>query len=211
MDIYQSKYHKYKNKYLQLVNESKYTFTNNLIWRRAEKHFSAGFVDIEPIKSAIINAPSSYGLQPFHVIAITDKTLKNKLKPACYNQNQIDESYALFVFCAIKDVEERIKQYSQQTGSKDKEQYMLSYINKKDKVEWATHQAYIALGFGMAAAMERQIASCPMEGFEPDKVHKILNLDSNLVPCVLLTVGNKNNNYQLEPRFRFKDIFTNIN
>jgi nitroreductase len=62
----------------------------------------------------------------------------------------------------------------------------------------------------MAAAMELNIASCPMEGFKPDEISKILKLDDNLKPCVLLTVGNKNNNYELEKRFRFEynDIFT---
>ena len=72
-------------------------------------------------------------------------------------------------------------------------------------------QAYIALGFGMAAAMEMNIASCPMEGFKPDEISKILNLDSNLVPCVLLTVGNKKNDYLLEKRFRFDDLLTILN
>ena len=88
---------------------------------------------------------------------------------------------------------------------------MLKYIEKLPcKLEWAKMQAYIALGFGMAAAMEMNIASCPMEGFKPDEISKVLNLDANLKPCVLLTVGNKNDNYVLEKRFRFpeNDIFT---
>ena len=41
------------------------TFLNNLKWRRAEKHFAPGPVNIKPIRDAIINAPSSYGMQPF--------------------------------------------------------------------------------------------------------------------------------------------------
>lgn len=91
---------------------------------------------------------------------------------------------------------------------------MLEYIENKsrvpDKLEWAKQQAYLALGFGLATATELKIASCPMEGFIPDKVAEILNLDNNLVPCVLLTVGQKNDNYQLEKRFRFDDIIKKI-
>ena len=88
---------------------------------------------------------------------------------------------------------------------------MIKYINNLPcKLEWAKMQAYIALGFGMAAAMELNIASCPIEGFKPDEISKLLDLDSNLQPCVLLAVGNKKNNYLLEKRFRFDDIISNL-
>jgi hypothetical protein len=52
-----------------------------------------------------------------------------------------------------------------------------------------------------------------MEGFKPADISKVLKLDDNLKPCVLLTVGNKNDNYELEKRFRFEpnDIFTDLN
>lgn len=204
-----NKYLKYKLKYR--FEKDKGSFIKNLLWRRAEKHFSPGPVDITSIQSAIINAPTSYGIQPFHVIAITNSEIKSKLKEACFNQPQIEESYCLFIFCAINNLEERINQYVNQSGFINKKESMLKYIDKLPcKLEWAKMQAYIALGFGMAAAMELNIASCPMEGFKPDEISKLLQLDDNLKPCVLLTVGNKNNNYELEKRFRFEynDIFT---
>jgi nitroreductase len=220
MTDYYYKYLKYKNKYNTIKNKyntvknlliGKDSFIKNLIWRRAEKHFNPGPVDIQPIKNAIINAPSSYGIQPFHVLAITNSQIKLKLKEACYNQSQIEESYCLFIFCAIKNLEERIEQFVSATGFINKKKSMIDYINKLPcKLEWAKMQAYIALGFGMAAAMELNIASCPMEGFKPDEISKLLNLDSNLQPCVLLAVGNKKNDYLLEKRFRFDDIISNL-
>lgn len=206
------KYLKYKSKYTTLKGSS--SFIKNLEWRRAEKHFAPGPVDIESIKSAILNAPSSYGIQPFHVIVITDPETKNKLKEACYNQPQIEESYCLFIFCAIDDLEKRIDQYVEQTGFVEKRDSMIKYVRKLPcKLQWAMMQAYIALGFGMAAAMELNIASCPIEGFKPEEISQVLQLDTNLKPCVLLTVGNKRNDYELEKRFRFSedDIFTLYN
>jgi nitroreductase len=206
---YYDKYLKYKLKYTNLKGSS--SFIKNLEWRRAEKHFAPGPVDIESIKSAILNAPSSFGIQPFHVLVITNQEIKKKLKEACDNQTQIEESYCLFIFCALDDLEKRIDEYVKQTGFVKKRKSMINFISKLPcKLEWAMMQAYIALGFGMAAAMELNIASCPMEGFKPDEVSKVLNLDKNLKPCVLLTVGNKRNDYELEKRFRFskEDMFT---
>jgi len=206
---YYDKYLKYKLKYTNLKGSS--SFIKNLEWRRAEKHFAPGPVDIESIKFAILNAPSSFGIQPFHVLVITNQEIKKKLKEACDNQTQIEESYCLFIFCALDDLEKRIDEYVKQTGFVKKRKSMINFISKLPcKLEWAMMQAYIALGFGMAAAMELNIASCPMEGFKPEEVSKVLNLDKNLKPCVLLTVGNKRNDYELEKRFRFskEDMFT---
>lgn len=212
---YKKKYIEYKNKYLENVQTEHKpgdSFTKNLIWRRSEKHFLPGKVDIEIIKSAIINSPSSYGIQPYKVLVITDQDTKMKLKKACMNQAQIEECYALFIFCALNNLEKRIDEYVDQTGFEFKKKSMLFYINNSipNKLEWAKRQAYIALGFAMAAAAEKKIAGCPMEGFEPDDVAKILKLDDDLKPCVLFTVGRHNPNYKLEKRFRFNDIIEDV-
>jgi nitroreductase len=199
------------------------TFLTNLTWRRAEKHFAPGKVNIKPIQEAIINAPSSYGIQPYHVFLITDKELKKKLRPACYDQSQITECYALFVFCVYTNLEKRMDEYIKQTNGEHKRESMLKYFSiLPTKVGWAKQQAYISLGYGLAAATELKIASCPMEGFIPEKVAKILGLKNNLEVCVLLAVGKhvsegsktfleKIKDYKLEPRFRFDDIIEKKN
>jgi nitroreductase len=135
-----------------------------------------------------------------------------KLKKACMDQDQIEECYALFIFCAMENVEDRINQFVELTGKTKSKKYMLDWINNKvpSKLEWVKRQAYIALGFAMAAAAEKKIAGCPMEGFVPEDVAKILNLDSNLKPCVLFAVGRHNPNYKLEKRFRFSDIINDV-
>ena len=192
------------------MNKEDTTFLSNLKWRRAEKHFTPGKVNTKLIEEAIINAPSSYGMQPYHVIRILDKDTKEKLKPHCYNQSQITECYALYIFCAYKDLKARMNQYIELTGFENKRKSILTYLSiLPSKVGWAKQQAYLALGYGLAAASELKIASCPMEGFIPDEVAKVLNLDNNLEVCVLLAIGRQlpeSKDYKLEPRFRFKDI-----
>jgi nitroreductase len=79
----------------------------------------------------------------------------------------------------------------------------ISYL--PDKTAWATRQAYIALGFALAACAELQIASCPMEGFSTSEVHRILNLPDTLTPCVMLAVGSSTAEDGVWPRFRFSE------
>ena len=184
------------------------SFTSSLEWRRAVKHFGSGDVDVTPIVEAMVNAPSSFGLQPYKIVAVTNKELKEKLKPVSYNQSQVTECHTLFVLCARSDVEKRAEEYLEATdgvkrGMKDMLMGFVGYL--PDKTAWAAKQAYIALGFGLAAAAEHKIASCPMEGFNGTEVAKILELPSNLVPVVFLAVGEATNEDGTYPRFRFSE------
>jgi nitroreductase len=168
------------------------------------KHFAPGPVDVSKVIKAIVNAPSSFGVQPYKILAVKNKELKAKLAPASYNQPQVTECDTLLIFCAIKDVEARADQYikdAKADGIKD----MLkgSIAGNPDKVGWAARQAYIALGFGLAAAAEHKIASCPMEGFNPAEVAKIMGVADTHLPVVYLALGKLNDKDKLFPRFRF--------
>ena len=184
------------------------SFLDNLEWRRAVKHFSPGEVDYEPIYSAMLNAPSSFGLQPYKIFVVHNQDKKKELRGASYNQAQVEESYVLFVLCAMKDVEKRVDQYISESGSDTKKEMISGFLEHlPNKDEWAKRQAYIALGYGMAAASERMISTCPMEGFDAAAYSKILEIDEGLLPCALLAVGRADPSEKFKPRFRFSDIF----
>lgn len=182
------------------------SFTSNLEWRRAVKHFGPGEVDTHPIMDAMINAPSSFGLQPYKIVAVTNKDVKEKLKPVSYNQGQVTECHTLFVLCARTDVEVRAEEYLKATGAETIRGMLMGFLSYlPDKTAWAAKQAYIALGFGLAAAAEHKIASCPMEGLQSAEVAKILDLPATLVPVVYLAVGEATNEDGTYPRFRFSE------
>lgn len=181
------------------------TFLNNLEWRRAVKHFGDKPVDTTPIIKAITNAPSSFGLQPYRVIAVRNSELKKQIRAVAYDQAQVTECDTLFVFCARTDISERAEEYLKTTGAEMIRDMLTGFISYlPDKTAWATRQAYIALGFGLAACAELQIPSCPMEGFTASEVHRILGLSDNLQPSVLLAVGSPAENDGTWPRFRFE-------
>lgn len=116
------------------------------------------------------------------------------------------ECDTLFIFCARKDIQTRAEEYLKETRAEDLRTMLMGFIsNIPDKTSWAIRQAYIALGFGLAACAELKIASCPMEGFSTSEVHKILELPETLVPCVFLAVGSACENDGTWPRFRFSE------
>ncbi len=185
------------------------SFLDNLLWRRAVKSFTGEPVDAAPILKAIHNAPSSFGLQPFKVVVVSNKALKERLQPVSYNQSQVSECDSLLVFCARNDCLERVDEFVKATGAEGYRGMMEGFVKSvPDQGAWAARQAYLALGFALAAAAELKIDSCPMEGFDPEQVHTILELDDTLVPVVYLALGKASGPVQT-PRFRFPvdDLF----
>ena len=181
------------------------SFLENVETRRAVKRFTGGSVDSEPIEKAIVNAPSSFGTQPYKIYAVKSKTLKAALRKVSYDQAQVTECDTLYIFCARSDVEKRADEYIKATGANDglRQMIMGAMSHIPDKTAWSAKQAYIALGFALAAAAEQEIASCPMEGFQSVEVAKLLKLPKNLTPCVYLAVGVASEEEEQHPRFRF--------
>ena len=73
---------------------------------------------------------------------------------------------------------------------------------------WAARQAYIALGFGLAACAELKIDASPMEGFKPDEFKKILELPDHIDPVVIMALGYRDMEDHASPQHRAKVRFS---
>jgi nitroreductase len=190
------------------------SFLENIEWRRAEKTFSPSSAeldgDVQKIMNAMVQTPSSFGVQPYHILAVRRSEMKECLRQVSYNQPQVTECHTLFILCAKKDVPARVEQYITQAGVPESSQAFYRNTLSDKTVDWSTRQTYIALGFGLAACAELKVASCPMEGFDTQGVKDVLSLPDDLVPVVYLAVGKKSDTPCPYPRFRFgeKEIVT---
>lgn len=176
-------------------------------WRYATKKFDTtkkvSDEDLETLLEATRLSASSYGLQPYHVIVVSDQKVKEQLKPASWNQSQITDASHIIVFAnATEFGEELVDDYLTnvsetrnipEEGLKGYSDFMKSKLidlPTETKSNWTARQAYIAFGNLMQAAAELKIDTCPMEGFESDKYNEILGLeDKNLNAAVVLAVG----------------------
>jgi len=159
---------------------------------------------INKLQEAIRLAPSSYGLQPFKVLFIEDADLRGKLSVASYHQPQVTEVSCLIVFAIETTIDEAfIDAYFQNIcktrgikleGNLQKHKdAVVGSINRKqddEKLAWATHQAYLALGFLLLAAAGLKIDANAMEGFMPSQYDEILGLkEKGLHAVVIAAVG----------------------
>ena len=174
-------------------------------WRYATKKFDSSKKiskkEMEILKESIRLSPTSYGLQLFKVFIIEDENLKSELKKASYNQSQISDSSALFVFCNFtkvkeSDINDFIKLKSSVQGielstlNKYGDFLKSTLLNKPENetAVWTANQVYIALGNLMTSCAALKIDSCPIEGFQSEKYNTILGL-KNMNSAVIAAIG----------------------
>jgi len=189
---------------------------DNLKWRYATKKMNGEKVSEEKLNAildAIQLAPSSFGLQPYTVFVIGDQATKEKLSPASYNQSQITDCSHLLVFASWTSVSaEQVDTFIADIAAKrsmpiealnDYKGYInssIGHLTDEQKAIWNAKQAYIALGFGLAAAAEAHVDATPMEGFVPAQYNEILGLTAQgLSATVVLPLGYRGEGDWLAP------------
>ena len=182
---------------------------DKLNWRYATKRYDVSKKlskqELETLLHAVQLSPSSYGIQPYKILVITNPEVREKLREVGYNQPQITEASHLFVF-AIHDqfdtshIDEYAENIAETRGLKLEDiagfvDLMKSIVNSKNAEElkvWNSKQAYIALGVLLETAAILDLDASPMEGFDAAKFDEVLNLkEQNLTSVVIAGVGHR--------------------
>jgi nitroreductase len=180
---------------------------DGLKWRYAVKRFDPNRKlnreQIEYLKEAINFIPSSYGLQPYKVLEIENKTIRERLREAAYGQPQLTEASHVFVFANFTsygpDKVDAFIKLSAETNNLPEESSnayrdmlngMIGSMSQEQVSTWNSKQAYIALGALLSAAAEQQIDAAAMEGFDKAKFDEILGLkEKGLTSVCIGAVG----------------------
>lgn len=178
-----------------------------LEWRYATHEFdTAKKLSTEQehtVLEALRLAPSSFGLQPWKFIVITDPAIRAKLREQAWGQAQITDASHLVVLCSVKNLDKNYVDHyidfiSQERGiAKENLQNLHNMImgsieskNPEGLKSWAQKQVYIALGVLLTTCAIEHIDACPMEGFSPEGFDQILGLDQQgLQSTVLCAIG----------------------
>ena len=200
-------------------------FIENLGWRYATKEFDGRKVPndiLEKILIAIQFAPSSFGIQPYHITVVENDELKKKIfSKTFWDQRQIPTCSHLLIFCTDSNIKKRATDYvslaSEHRRKDVTDDPEFDYVNgtvefgEKIGAEWPIRQLYIALGFAIAACAELKIDSCPTEAVHFTALKEIINFPFNLEPKVLLPIGYRspNDKHAQDKKIRFSkdDLF----
>ena len=180
---------------------------DKLQWRYATKKMDSTKAlpqaKVEQILEAIRLTASSSGLQPYEVIVITNKAIREKIKAIAWDQTQIVDCSHLLVFAAWDnytaqrindafDMTEKIRDFKSEAGDIYRQKLLSTYPTRDAELNFthAAKQAYIGLGTALIAAAYEQVDCTPMEGFDPAALDEILNLkEKGLRSVVILPLG----------------------
>lgn len=181
-------------------------FLDKLNWRYATKKMDPSKAvpedKVAQIVEAVRMAPTSSGVQPFELFVIRNAEVRAAIRGVARDQAQITEGSHLLVFAAwdnytaeridaVVALNEAARGASELlSGYYEGLKAMLLPRPAEVNAAHAAHQAYIALGFALAAAAELGVDSTPMEGFDADQVDEILGLKAKgLRSKVILPLG----------------------
>ena len=177
----------------------------SLKWRYAVKRFDPARripeADWKALEEALVLTPSSYGLQPWRFVVVTDPALKASLVPLSWNQPQpADCSHYVVLARRVglteADIDRFVADMARTRGvpASNLQKYrdvmvggLLKGPNASMVDEWAARQVYIALGSLMTCAAVLGIDACPMEGIQPGKYDEVPGLKGygTVVACAL--------------------------
>ena len=180
--------------------------TNALQWRYATKRMNGQNVEqelVDEIINAAYFAPTSSGLQPFEIIAVSNPELRKEIQKVAFNQPQIVEGSHVLVFAAWdKYTDERIDAIFDHMNTErglpldttdDYKKGLKATLFAMSEEQQASHtakQSYIGFGMAIAAAAMLKVDATPMEGFSNEDLDKLLELDKKgLKSTTLLVLG----------------------
>ena len=174
-----------------------------LRFRYATKQFDAARqIDAETwgaLEASLVLTPSSFGLQPWKFLIVTDAAVREQLVEHSWGQRQVAEASHLIVMAVRTQVDEAyldrfIARNAEVRGVPAESlagyRGMMAGSLGMMTADWAAKQAYIALGQFMLAAALVGVDTCPMEGFVAAKYDEILGLGAQgLTTAVLCPAG----------------------
>lgn len=177
--------------------------------------------DIKFILECGRKSPSSLGMEPWKFIVITNPELKAKIRPFCWDQVQITScSHLVVVLAKIQDLKIEtgipLKKFERRGLDRKKtEAYLKKYEGFAKNIlssdteiyNWTSRQCHIAAANMMSAAAFIGIDSCPIGGYEKEKLENFMKLDSSVYQIALLLPFG----YRINPQSKqLRDSFEKV-
>ena len=167
--------------------------------RRSIKYFDADHQmtaeEIDELLSLAALSPTAFNVQHWRFVVVDDPELRKAIRTYSWDQAQVTDASLLLVLCA--DLKAWEKQPERYWAKADKEvsEFMLpaikAYYSTKTRVQRdeAMRSCGIAAQTIMLAAKAMGYDSCPMDGFDFNRVAQLIRLPQDHIISMFITVG----------------------
>ena len=167
--------------------------------RRSVKHYDTEHQisedEIKQLFEAALQAPTSFNIQNWRFVAVTDAEPRANLRAASWDQAQVSEASVTVVICAdLKSWDKNPERYWRNAPQEAQDilvPMIKPFYDGKDELQ--RDEAMRSVGFAaqnlMLMAKEMGFDSCPMIGFDPAQVAEIISLPQDHIVGMMLTIG----------------------
>jgi nitroreductase len=167
--------------------------------RRAVKHYDPNFVmpeeDLHKILEAAIQAPTSFNIQHWRFVVVRDKALRQQIRAVGNDQAQMTDASVLIIMTADVLAWKKDPQRYWKDAPAEVAELLVNWMGPfHEGREWLQRdEAMRSIGMAsqtiMLAAKALGYESCPMIGFDPEAVAKLINLPADHVIGNMIAVG----------------------
>ncbi|NEP03427.1 MAG: nitroreductase family protein [Okeania sp. SIO2G4] len=169
--------------------------------RRAVKHYDPKHKitpeEEQKLLEATIQAPTSFNIQHWRFVILRDPELRQEVRKLGFDQAQITEASLLILFTGdVKAWEKEADRYWQNAPEQVAKQLVGMIGPFHEGREWLQRdEAQRSIGMAMQTLMLTAKAmgydSCPMIGFDIEKVAELINLPKDYVIGPMVAIGKK--------------------
>ncbi|MEE6635478.1 NAD(P)H-dependent oxidoreductase [Limosilactobacillus pontis] len=201
--------------------------------KKYDPHKHIDPADWQTILEAGRLSPSSFGYEPWKFILINSPQVKEDIRPFAWGvANSLNGADKLLLILARTDVTydsdyvrglvEGLHHHQFSPDSKASQSFKhfqerdMAINNDRERFDWASKQTYIAMANMMTAAAELDIDSCPLEGFNYQKMDDYLTTHGIIDPkhwraSVMVSFGYRDQPIKPKVRQPLGQIYEELN
>jgi nitroreductase len=151
--------------------------------------------ETEQLMSLALLSPTSFNIQNWRFLIVCDPELRRQIRAVAWDQAQVTDASLLIVLTADLKSWAREPARYWRNAPQPVQEFILpaieQFYNGHEQVQRdeAMRSCGIVAMALMLAAQEMGYASCPMVGFDFDKVGKLINLPVDHVVAMFVTIG----------------------
>jgi nitroreductase len=172
-----------------------------IISRRSVKHYDPEHmmtdVEMKEIMEHAILSPTAFNIQHWRFVNVIDKEKRQLIREASWNQAQVTDASMLLVLCADLNAWEKEPHRYWRNAPEQVQNFMLPAIegyytnHHQGQRDECFRSASMAAMNIMLMAKEMGYDTCPMDGFDFDKVAQLINLPHDHIIIMMITIGKK--------------------
>jgi len=169
-----------------------------IIARRSIKHYDPAHEmtgdESNKLLSLALLSPTAFNIQNWRFVIVSDQELRKRIREVAWDQSQVTDTSLFIVLCAdLKSWEQPGLYWI--NAPKEIQEFMVpaidNYYRGKEQVQRdeAMRSCGIAAQTLMLAAKSMGYDSCPMDGFDFDKVAELIKLPDDHVIAMFVAIG----------------------